>query len=561
MKFEELGLSDEILSGINALGFDQPTPIQEKAIPMLLGGFKDLVALAQTGTGKTAAFGLPLLEAVDAKGNYPQALVLSPTRELCNQIADDFVSYSKFKKGVKVLSVYGGASIEQQIRELKKGVNVVVATPGRLVDLIKRKKVDFSKIETVVLDEADEMLNMGFKDDLDLILQRTPDTKTTWLFSATMAKDVERIAMNYMQDPEKITVGTKNEGAKNIEHKCYVVSQKNRFQALKRIVDCYPDIFGLIFCRTKRDTQDIADRLMAEGYNVDAIHGDLSQNQRDSVMSKFRERKIQLLCATDVAARGIDVNNITHVINYELPDEVESYTHRSGRTARAGKQGESIVIITPRDKFKLKRIEQIMKNKFQMGDIPSGDVVCKAQLFTLIDQVKATEIHEDFNKYRDQVQEAFAEFSKEDLIDKFLSKDFNRFVEYYSDANDINASLKGGGRDRDDRGRGGKRDKFAKGGRDRDRGGKRDSGRGESQGFKTLYVSVGRKDDISVGKLIDFVCTNADVRGRVLGRIRLQDSFSFVEVESKDAANVLKKLESSSFDGKKLKVEYAKPRN
>ena len=559
MKFEDLGLSDEILSGISALGFDQPTPIQEKAIPMLLGGVNDLVALAQTGTGKTAAFGLPLLEAIDPNGNYPQALVLSPTRELCNQIADDFVAFSKFKKGVKVLSVYGGANIDQQIRQLKKGVNVVVATPGRLVDLIKRKKVDFSKIETVVLDEADEMLNMGFKDDLDMILQRTPETKTTWLFSATMAKDVERIAMNYMLDPEKITVGTKNEGAKNIDHKCYVVSPRDRYQALKRIVDCYPEIFGLIFCRTKRDTQDIADRLMAEGYNVDALHGDLSQNQRDRVMSKFRERKIQLLCATDVAARGIDVNDITHVINYELPDEVESYTHRSGRTARAGKQGESIVIITPRDKFKLKKIEQIMKNKFKMGEIPSGDVVCEAQLFSLIDQVKSTEIHDDFDKYREKVQEAFGEYSKEELIDKFLSKEFNRFVEYYNDSRDINASLKDGGKGGRDRDRGRGRDRDRNGGKGK--GGRRDRNRGESAGYKTLYVNVGREDRVNVGQLIDFVCTNADVRGRVLGRIRLQDKFSFVEVEDKDAAGVLKKLDKSSFEGKKLKVEYAKPRN
>lgn len=582
MNFNELGLSEDILKGVQALGFNEPTPIQEQAIPQLLATNKDLVALAQTGTGKTAGFGLPLLDKINAKSNKPQALVLSPTRELCNQIADDFVNFSKFKDGVKILSVYGGANIEQQIRELRKGVNVIVATPGRLNDLIRRKKADLSEVQIVVLDEADEMLNMGFKDELDTILQETPAEKATWLFSATMAREVERIAKAYMDDPLKIVVGNQNEGSKNIEHKVYIVQHRNRYAALKRIVDSKPDIFGLIFCRTKRDTQDVAERLMAEGYNVDALHGDLSQNQRDRVMEKFRERKIQLLCATDVAARGIDVDDISHVINYELPDESESYTHRSGRTARAGKKGESIAIITPREREKIKRIEKIIKSQFIVSEVPKGEDVCKLQLFNLIDQVKNTIILEEFEEYRPEVLELFAEYTKEEVIDIFLAKDFNRFVSYYQDSNDINE--KGGDRgdfkgrkDRNDRGerggdrrerrgeRGDRRERSDRGAdrsdRGGDRGGDRRGGRGVlNEQYKTIFVNVGASDNVNVGKLIDFVCNNCDVKGRSLGKIRLNDRFSFVEVENDVAKNVLDKLCKSEYDGRTLRAEFAKPR-
>jgi len=583
MKFSELGLSEDLLKGIAELGFDQPTLIQEKAIPELLTNPQDLVALAQTGTGKTAAFGLPLLETIDVSIQRPQVLVLSPTRELCNQIAEDLKSMSKYKRCVNIVSVYGGASIDTQIRTLNRGVNIIVATPGRLNDLIKRRKSDLSEVGIVVLDEADEMLNMGFKEELDKILSTTPSTKNTWLFSATMAREVERIASNYMFEPMKIVAGNKNEGAANIEHKCYVVSHRNRYQVLKRIVDSKPDIFGVVFCRTKRDTQEVADKLMSEGYNADALHGDLSQAQRDRVMDKFRERKIQILCATDVAARGIDVSDITHVINYELPEDVEGYTHRSGRTARAGKKGESIAIITPKEKYKLSRIERVLKITFAQDEVPDGLEVCKSQLFTIVEQVKEADIHADFSKYETEVLNQFAEISKEDLIKKFLAKDFNRFVSYYSNSRDINESFssRGGnersndrGRDRDrgSRERGGRSDRgdrAPRGDRDRDRaprGDRSDRGdrgsrdRGESSGFKTVFVNVGTSDDVNVGKLIDFVCSSSDVRGKSIGKIRLNDRFSFVEVEDNVANQVVTGLTDANYEGRQVRAELAKPR-
>jgi len=571
MTFSELGLNEELLKGLEELGFETPTPIQQQAIPVLLEGERDLVALAQTGTGKTAGFGLPMLHNTEQGYMKPQSIVLSPTRELGNQIADDLRNFSKHMKGIKIVSVYGGANISTQIRELKRGCNIIVATPGRLVDLIKRGVANLEEIDRVVLDEADEMLNMGFKDDLDFILNQTPPTKTTWLFSATMAKEVERIASNYMEDPFKITVGKQNEGGKNIDHKFYLVQNRHRFAALKRIVDVNPEIFGLIFCRTKRDTQEISDRLIAEGYNVDALHGDLSQHQRDRVMDKFRERKIQLLCATDVAARGIDVNDITHVINYELPEDIESYTHRSGRTARAGKKGESLAIITDRDKYKIKRIEKIIQTKFTQAKVPSGDVVCESQLFKLIEEVKSAQIiEEEFEKYRERVFDELSEFSREELIEHFISKDFNRFIEYYQDSDDINATggRDRGGRDRE-RGRGdrdrrrGDRDGGGRDRRDRgDRGG-RDSGgrRGAEHGFKTIFVNVGSSDGLNKGGLIDFVCTETNVKGRVIGKIRMNEKFSFIEVEDASSDKILNGLKGSSHDGRSLRAEFAKPRN
>jgi len=408
---------------------------------------------------------------------------------------------------------------------------------------------------------------MGFKDDLDLILAETPVEKATWLFSATMAKEVERIARNYMVDPFKITVGRQNEGGENIEHKFYLVQNRNRFPALKRIVDVYPEIFGLIFCRTKRDTQEISDRLIAEGYNVDALHGDLSQHQRDRVMDKFRERKIQLLCATDVAARGIDVSDITHVINYELPEDIESYTHRSGRTARAGKTGESLAIITDRDKHKIKRIEKIIKKKFTQAKVPSGDVVCESQLFKLIEEVKSAQIiEEEFEKYRERVYDELTDFSREELIEHFISKDFNRFIEYYKDSDDINSTGgrdRGRGRDRD-RGRGRDRDR-RRGDRDRssrnERRGDRDGvRRGAEAGFKTIFINAGSSDGLDKGSLIDFVCSNADVRGRVIGKIRMNEKFSFIEVEQGSSDKILNGLQGSSHEGRSLRAEFAKPR-
>ena len=572
MTFSELGLNQELLKGLEELGFETPTPIQQEAIPVLLDGERDLVALAQTGTGKTAGFGLPMLHNTEQGYMTPQSIVIAPTRELGNQIADDLRKFAKHMKGVKIVSVYGGANISTQIRDLKKGCNIIVATPGRLVDLIKRRVAKLDEVTRVILDEADEMLNMGFKDDLDLILAETPAEKTTWLFSATMAKEVERIARNYMSDPFKITVGRQNEGGENIDHKFYLVQNRNRFPALKRIVDVNPEIFGLIFCRTKRDTQEIADRLIAEGYNVDALHGDLSQQQRDRVMDKFRERKIQLLCATDVAARGIDVSDITHVINYELPEDIESYTHRSGRTARAGKKGESLAIITDRDKYKINRIEKIIKKKFTQAKVPSGDIVCESQLFKLIAEVKSAQIIEDeFEKYRERVFDELAEFSREELIEHFVSKDFNRFIEYYKDSNDINSTGgRDGGRDRGrgrdrDRGRGRDGDR-RRGDRDRssrnERRGDRDGGRrGAEAGFKTIFINAGSSDGLDKGGLIDFVCSNTDVRGRVIGKIRMNEKFSFIEVENASSDKVLNGLQGSNHDGRSLRAEFAKPRS
>jgi len=595
MTFSELGLKEELLQGLTDLGFESPTPIQQQAIPVLLEGDRDLVALAQTGTGKTAGFGLPMLNLTEAGTMRVQSVVLSPTRELGNQIAEDLKKYSKHMKGIKIVCVYGGANISTQIRELKRGCNIIVATPGRLIDLIKRGAARLEDVDRVILDEADEMLNMGFKDDLDFILGQTPKTKKTWLFSATMAKEVERISRNYMDNPFKITVGSQNEGAKNITHKYYLVQQRNRFSALKRIVDCHPQIFGLIFCRTKRDTQEISDRLMADGYSVDALHGDLSQQQRDRVMDKFRNHKIQLLCATDVAARGIDVSDITHVINYELPEDSESYTHRSGRTARAGKEGESLAIITDKDKFKIRRIEKIINKKFVHDQVPNGDVVCEAQLFKLIANVKETKIIEaEFSKYRERVYAEFEEFSKEEIIEHFVSRDFNKFIEYYKDANDVNHT---GGRDRGgdrgerrDRGsdRGDRRDRGRDRGERRERGdrgdraprgerrdrgdrpergerrerGESDRGgdRGAQEGFKTIFLNLGSSDDMDKGKLIDFVCNESALRGRVIGKIRMNDKFSFLEVENDSADKVKESLDGSVCGGRSLRAEFAKPR-
>ena len=586
MTFSELGLKEELLQGLTDLGFETPTPIQQQAIPILLEGDRDLVALAQTGTGKTAGFGLPMLNLTEAGHMKVQSVVLSPTRELGNQIAEDLKKYSKHMKGIKVVCVYGGANISTQIRELKRGCNIIVATPGRLIDLIKRGAAKLEDVNRVILDEADEMLNMGFKDDLDFILGQTPNEKTTWLFSATMAKEVERISRNYMDNPFKITVGSQNEGAKNIVHKYFKVQHRNRYSALKRIVDCHPQIFGLIFCRTKRDTQEISDRLMAEGYSVDALHGDLSQQQRDRVMDKFRNKKIQLLCATDVAARGIDVSDITHVINYELPEDSESYTHRSGRTARAGKQGESLAIITDKDIYKIRRIEKIIKKKFIHDQVPSGDVVMEAQLFKLIAHVKETKvIEEEFSKYRERVMAEFEEFSKEEIIEHFMSRDFKKFIEYYKDSNDVNHS---GGRergerndrggDRRDRGRGDRGDRRDRGDRgerrDRgprgergDRGERRDrTDRGErrdagaQEGFNTIFLNVGSSDGMDKGKLIDFVCNESSIRGRVIGKIRMNDKFSFLEVENDSADNIKNALDGSDYEGRSLRAEFAKPR-
>src|SRR5574344_244703 len=430
--FEELCVAPAIRKAIEEMGYENPMPVQEEVIPYLLGENNDLVALAQTGTGKTAAYGIPLLQKIDIPDRYPQALVLCPTRELCLQIADDMSSYAKYLDGLKVLPVYGGSSIESQIRSLRQGVHVVVATPGRLIDLMERKTVSLANVKNVVLDEADEMLNMGFTDSINAILAQVPENRNTLLFSATMSQEIARIAKNYLRDAKEITIGKRNEGTSNVKHVMYVVHAKDKYAALKRIVDYYPSIYGIIFCRTKIQTQEVADKLMQEGYNADALHGDLSQAQRDTVMQKFRIKNLQLLVATDVAARGLDVENLTHVINYGLPDDVENYTHRSGRTGRADKTGTSIAIINLREKGKIRQIEKVLGKQFAVGEMPTGKQICEKQLFKVIDDLEKVKVNEEeIEPYMAEVYRKLDWLSKEDVIKRLVSHEFNRFLEYY----------------------------------------------------------------------------------------------------------------------------------
>jgi len=439
MTFRELNLKDDILSAIEELGYEQPMPVQEKTIPFMLEQTADLVALAQTGTGKTAAFGLPVLNLIDANRKQVQALVLAPTRELCIQIANDLKGYSKNMRGMRIVAVYGGEDIRTQLRQLDTAPQIIVATPGRLIDLIERGKVELGAIDFLVLDEADEMLNMGFKEDIETILERTPATRRTMLFSATMPKEIANIAKRYMKNFEEITVGTKNSGSENVEHIYYISQAKQRYLVLKRIVDLNPDIYGIVFCRTRQETKEVADKLMHDGYNADALHGDLSQAQRDTVMQKFRIRNIQLLVATDVAARGLDVSDLTHVINYNLPDDVEVYTHRSGRTGRANKKGVSVSIIHSKEKFKIKDIERMLKKSFEQQQIPNGLEVCKKQLFFMIDRMQNVDVSEEqIAPYIPQIMKQLDGLSKEEILKRFVSLEFNRFLDYYKDAEDLN---------------------------------------------------------------------------------------------------------------------------
>ena len=439
MKFRELGLREEIITAVDELGFEEAMPIQEKSIPFIKNESKDLVALAQTGTGKTAAFGLPILDSIDENVRATQALVIAPTRELCVQISNDLKNFSKHIKGMKIVPVYGGENIITQLRQLDVTPQIVVATPGRLIDLMKRKKVDLSGIRYLVLDEADEMLNMGFKEDIETILESTPESRRTFLFSATMPKDVEEMSRNYMGEREQITIGTKNSGNENVEHVYYMVQAKDRYLALKRIVDMNPDIYAIIFCRTRQETQEVAEKLMKDGYNADALHGDLSQAQRDAVMQKFRIKHLQILVATDVAARGLDVSDLTHVINYNLPDDIESYTHRSGRTGRAKKKGVSIAIIHTKEKHRIKSIERIIKREFIRKDVPNGMDICKKQLFHLINRMENVEVNsEQIDPLLPEIFSKLEYLDKEEIIKKFVSLEFNRFLEYYKDARDLN---------------------------------------------------------------------------------------------------------------------------
>lgn len=547
MKFSELGLKDAILSAITELGYEAPTPIQSQSIPYLLENDGDLIGLASTGTGKTAAFGLPLLNKIDIDSRATQGLIICPTRELCIQISKDLESYSKNLRGLNVVPVYGGTDIVKQIRQIERGAQIVVATPGRLIDLINRKKIKLGEVEAVILDEADEMLNMGFKEDIDAILEQTPDHKNVWLFSATMPKEVARIAQTYMVDPFEITVGGKNEGNKNIEHHYYVVKERDRFQALKSIIDFNPNIYGLIFCRTRRDTAAVADKLMAGGYNAEPIHGDLSQAQRDRVMDKFRNKTLQILVATDVAARGIDVNDITHVIHYQLPEDVENYTHRSGRTARAGKKGTSIALINTKEGRKINSIERIINSKIELHQVPSTNDIYETQLLSLVGGITDVKVETTrIEKFMPLLMEKFEEFSKEDLIKRFISTEFNKFLDYYDNSRDLNAKAdSSSGFGRDDFG------SKRKGGRDRDRS--RDDA--DKQRF---FVGVGKQDGFNHGALLRLLCDNTGMNKSNIGKIDILDKFSFFDADKKETENILSKMQGIDFEGSKLNIEKTK---
>ena len=538
--FSQLGIGEEIVNAISDLGFTSPTPIQEQAIPVLLSGGTDFVGLAQTGTGKTAAFGLPLLQLIDFKNNNPQALILCPTRELCLQITNDIKNFSKYKSNVNVVAVYGGSSIVNQLRDIKRGVQIVVATPGRMLDIIGRKAIDFSNVRYLVLDEADEMLNMGFQDDINDILATTPDDKKTWLFSATMPQEVRRIAQKYMTDPFELTMGKQNTGNVNIEHEYYIVKARDRYAALKRIVDFNPEIFGIIFSRTKLETQEVAELLIKDGYSADALHGDLSQGQRDKVMKSFRDRSLQLLIATDVAARGIDVDNVTHVINYSLPDDIENYTHRSGRTARAGKSGTSISIINSKETYKIRQIEKVIGKKFVKVDVPNGFDVCEKQLFALVHKVHNVAVNESqIEPYMGRILNEFTDLSKEDIIKRFTALEFNRFLEYYENARDLNASAD----ERAPIGEARTGDRFAR--------------TGYKSDFTRFFVNVGSVDDLTRGDLLSFVCNIAKVNGKSVGKIDIKGVYSFFEVEKDKTDQVIEGFKTAEFQGRSVRLEVA----
>lgn len=549
--FEELGVSSEIRKAIEEMGYENPMPVQEEVIPYLLGEGNDVVALAQTGTGKTAAFGLPLLQKIDVNKRVPQALILCPTRELCLQIAGDLNDYSKYIDDLKILPVYGGSSIESQIRSMKAGVHIIVATPGRLIDLIERKVAHLETVNNVVMDEADEMLNMGFTDSINSILEKVPENRNTLMFSATMSPEISRIAKTYLHNAKEITIGTKNEGSKNVTHTAYTVHAKDKYAALKRIVDFYPQIYGIIFCRTRKETQEIADKLIQDGYSADSLHGELSQAQRDLVMQKFRQHHLQLLVATDVAARGLDVNDLTHVINYGLPDDTESYTHRSGRTGRAGKTGISIAIINLREKGKLREIEKIINKRFNIGQLPSGKDICQQQLIKVIDDIEKVKVDEDeIASFLPGIYRKFEWLSKEDLIKRVVSSEFNRFLDYYKNAPEIEAPNSSDRSDRNDRG---DRDNSR-----RDRGTDRDkSARKAEKGYTRLFLNLGKMDGFYANQIIELINRNMKKQRTNIGRIDLMKNFSFFEVDEKQANSVVESLNGVNFNGRKVIVEVA----
>jgi len=551
--FEELGVCEEIRHAIEEMGFVQPMPVQEEVIPYLLGNQNDVIALAQTGTGKTAAFGIPVLQKIasmprpqmgEIGRGLPHALILAPTRELCLQIADDLRDFSKYLEGVHIEAVYGGASIEQQIRALRKGVQVIVATPGRLIDLMNRGVAKLDDVYNVVLDEADEMLNMGFSESIDAILEGVPAERNTLLFSATMSKEIERIAKGYLHDYKEIVVGSRNEGAEHVNHIYYMVNAKDKYLALKRLVDYYPRIFAIIFCRTKLETQEVADKLIRDGYNAEALHGDLSQQQRDLTMQKFRQHTVQLLVATDVAARGLDVDDLTHVINYGLPDDIENYTHRSGRTGRAGKKGTSLSIVHSREKHKIRNIEKEIGKDFEEGKIPTAEEICKKQLYKVMDQiVKADVDEEQIAPFMQDIDRYFEYIDKEDLIKKIVSMEFGRFLAYYADAPEIEPV--GSRRERGEKRERGKR------------GEKRgNSSRKTEAGYRRLFINLGKKDGFYPGELMQFL--NKNVKGHVeVGHIDLLTTMSYFEVPEEDAPRVMKYVNGQSYKGRDVRCNDA----
>ena len=548
-----MGVSEEIRRAIDELGFDHPMPVQEEVIPYLLGQGNDVIALAQTGTGKTAAYGIPVIQKTDAESKETQALILSPTRELCLQIADDLNAFAKYIPHLHVLPVYGGASIETQIRSLRHGVQIIVATPGRLIDLMKRGVANLDHVKNVVLDEADEMLNMGFSESINEIFEGVPADRNTLLFSATMSKEVEKIAKNYLHDYKEIVVGSRNEGAENVNHIYYMVNARDKYLALKRIVDFYPRIYAIIFCRTKVETQEIADKLIRDGYNAESLHGDLSQQQRDLTMQKFRNHLTQLLVATDVAARGLDVDDLTHVINYGLPDDVENYTHRSGRTGRAGKKGTSISIIHSREKYKVRNIEKIIGKEFVDGTLPSPVEICKKQLYKAMDDIMKTDVDEELiAPYMDEINRQFEYIDKEDIIKKMVSVTFGRFLDYYKDAPVIEkpTGRRSKGGDADGRGA-----RSGRGSRSESRGG-RGGHRQAEAGYRRLFINLGKTDGFYPGEVMQFL--NKNVKGRQeVGHIDLLQKFSYIEVPEQDADKVMAALNGASYKGREVRCNDA----
>ena len=560
MTFEGLGLDPKLVQATDALGFTTPTPIQEKAIPVLLSGTKDLVGLAQTGTGKTAAFGLPLLQLIETKDKYPQALVVCPTRELCMQIVSEIELFKKFIPGMFVLAVYGGTPIGTQIRELKRGIQIVVATPGRLIDLIERKAIDLQKIKYVVLDEADEMLNMGFQDDIEFILKNTPEREATWLFSATMPPEIRRVSKKYMDQPVEITVGKMNTANKLTDHQYYVTNAQHRYETLKRIIDFNPGIYGIIFTRTKADAQHIAERLTREGYDIDALHGDLTQQQRDKVMGEFREKSLQILIATDVAARGIDVKDITHVINYELPDDVEVYTHRSGRTGRAGNTGICISIVHSREIGKLKQIERMVQVPFHKLEIPSGKDVCRKQFFSFMEKLLQADIsHGDYETYVPMLQEKFADVSKEEVLKRVAAMEFDRFLKYYENAEDLNVRERH--REYKDRGTFVEAGASAyDSGRRRDTRGREFGGSNGGGDYAKLFVNLGTKDGFYKASFLQFILDMSDLPKEVLGRIDMKEMNSWIEIDKAAATKMIRAIDGKNYKGRRIRMNDANSR-